>query len=279
MMPVQRYAKLAALAASTASEVGEAIDIAQVGIVTRKRGRANFATAADHAAQDAIIARLAKHDPSIPVLAEEGAVRSLRRAEHVWVVDPIDGTLNFSHALPFYAVSIAYVEDGEVRAAAVHAPRTNEAFVAHQGGGATLNGSPISVSATTRMSEAFVVTIPSRFALVHKHAARLRALGAASVEICYVAAGRFDLFLHWVLSPWDIAAAGLIAREAGAAVVSLRTGADARWDEGQVAIGPPALLKDALRAIPELIRTPSSPPSRTSGRRTPSSPRSAPRSR
>lgn len=278
-MPVQRYAKLAALAASTARDVGNAIDIAQVGIVTRKRGRANFATAADHAAQEAVIARLRAHDPAIPVLAEEGAVRTLRRAERLWVVDPIDGTLNFSHGIPFYAVSIAYVEDGKVRAAAVHAPRTAETFMAHEGGGATLNGASISVSEVRRMSQAFVVTIPSRFALVHEHAARLRALGAASLEICYVAAGRFDLFLHWVLSPWDIAAAGLIAREAGASLISLRSGEDAAWDENQVIIGPRALVRDAMRALPGLVardsraaRTPAR--ARSPGRRNPSRRRS-----
>jgi len=113
---------------------------------------------------------------------------------------------------------------------------------------------PISVSTTRRLSSAFVVTIPSRFGLFHEHSARLRALGAAALEIAYVAAGRFDLFAHWVLSPWDIAAGGLIAREAGAAVTSLRTGGDAAWDERQVIVGPPALVRDALRTLPALMK-------------------------
>ena len=112
------------------------------------------------------------------------------------------------------------------------------------------------MSGVKRMAQAFTVTLPSRFALLHRHAARLRSLGAASLEICYVAAGRFDLFIHSALGPWDIAAGGLIAREAGASVVSLRTGKDAAWDESQVIIGPPALVRDALRTIPELVRPP-----------------------
>lgn len=253
-MPAARYARLAEVAASAARSVGDAIDVAQVNIVTRKRGRANFATAADHAAQDAILARLASHDPTIPVLAEEGAVQSVRRSERLWVVDPIDGTLNFSHAIPFYAVSIAYIEDGVARAGAIHSPRTRETFVAREHGGATLNGVPIAVSATTRLAQAFVVATPSRVALLRKHSARLRTLGAASLEIAYTAAGRFDLFIHPVLSPWDIAAAGLLAREAGASVISLRTGEDAAWDEPRVIIGPPALVRDALRTVPELMR-------------------------
>jgi myo-inositol-1(or 4)-monophosphatase len=256
MMPAARYARLAEVAASAAREVGDAIDIAQIGIVTRKRGRANFATAADHAAQDAIIARLAAHDRSIPVLAEEGAIKALRRSERLWVVDPIDGTLNFSRGVPFYCVAIGYVEDGVVRAGAVHAPRTGETFIAHEGGGATLNGAPIAVSAAKRLAQAFVLATPSRIPLIVKHCARVRTLGAAGLEIAYTAAGRFDLFVHPVLGPWDIAAGGLIAREAGASVVSLRTGKDAAWDEAQVIIGPPALVRDALRTIPELLRPP-----------------------
>ncbi len=265
MMPAARYAKLAEVAASAARAVGDAIDVAEVGIVKRKGGRANFATAADHAAQDAIIARLASHDRSIPVLAEEGAVRAVRRSERLWVVDPIDGTLNFSRAVPFYCVSIGYVEDGAVRAAAIHAPRAAETFVAHEHGGAQLNGVPISVSATRRLAQAFAVTSlayraasrpTSRFVMLNAHCARLRMFGSAALEIAYVAAGRFDLFVHGALGPWDIAAGSLIAREAGASVISLRTGQDAAWDEPQVILGPPALVRLALRTIPALVRPP-----------------------
>ena len=111
MMPAARYATLARVAEAAARGVGDAIDVAAVGIVKRKGGRANFATAADHAAQDAIVARLATHDGSIPVLAEESTVAAVRRSERLWVVYPIDGTLNFSRAVPFYCVAIAYVED------------------------------------------------------------------------------------------------------------------------------------------------------------------------
>jgi len=254
MMP--RYAAMAEVAASTARAVGEAIDIDRIDIVKRKAGRANFATAADHAAQEAIIARLRDHDPSIAILAEEGALKDGRKADRLWVVDPIDGTLNFSRSVPFYCVAIGYVEDGRARAGAVHAPRTNETFVAHEGGGARLNGLPIRVSTVKRTAQAFAVTTPSRFALLNKHCSRLRTFGAAALEIAYLAAGRFDLFVHGALGPWDIAAGGVIAREAGAAVVSLTTGKDAAWDERQVIIGPPSLVRDALRTMPELVRPP-----------------------
>ena len=260
-----RYAQLAVLAAETALAVGERIKVDDIAIVTRKRGRANFATAADHAAELEILRRLRRYDRTIPILAEESADRTLRKAERLWVVDPLDGTLNFSRAIPFYCVAIAYVEDGRVRAAAVHAPRTGELFVAHEGGGATLHAVKIAVSDVSRASDAFAVTSlafkaasrpGSRFAALNATVARLRVIGSAALEVCYVASGKFDLFVHEALAPWDIAAAGLIAREAGAVVRSLKTGADAAWDEPQVAIGNPKIVRDLFTRIPTLIRPP-----------------------
>jgi len=258
-----RYAQLAALAAETALAVGERIKVGDVSIVTRKRGRANFATAADHAAEIEILKRLRAYDRAIPILAEESADRKLRSAPRLWVVDPLDGTLNFSRAIPFYCVAIAYVEDGKARAAAVYAPRTAELFVAHEGGGTKLHGAKISVSAVARAADAFAVTSlafkaasrkDSRFTAMNATVARLRVIGSAALEICYVACGKFDLFVHEALAPWDIAAAQLIAREAGAAVRSLKTGADAAWDEPQVAIGNPKIVDDLFAKVPSLVR-------------------------
>jgi myo-inositol-1(or 4)-monophosphatase len=253
-----RFAKLARLAADAAVAVGDAIAIEDTAIVTRKRGRANFATAADHAAERAIIARLAAQDASIPILAEESARKGIVDRERLWVVDPIDGTLNFSRGLPFYCVLIGYVEDGKARAAAVHAPRTGETFVASEGAGATRNGARIRVSSVIRLPEAFAVASlrfgetkrkDSRFATLNATCARLRVIGSAGLEISYLAAGRFDLFVHEALSPWDVAAPALIAREAGAAVLSLKTGKDAAWNERQVVIANPQLAKDAVKLL------------------------------
>jgi myo-inositol-1(or 4)-monophosphatase len=254
----ERFAELARLAAETAVAVGDEIAESDTAIVTRKRGRANFATAADHAAERAIISRLSAHDARVPVLAEESARKGLAAAERLWVVDPIDGTLNFSRGLPFYCVLIGYVEDGRTRAAAVHAPRTRETFVASEGTGATLNGTRVQVAGTARLSEAFAVASlrfgetkrkDSRFATLNATCARLRVIGAAGLEIAYVAMGRLDLFAHEALSAWDIAAPGLIAREAGAAVLSLKTGRDAAWNERQVVIANPGLAKEAIALL------------------------------
>ena len=250
-------------AASIAVDVGKSIDVAAVQIVTRKGGRTNFATASDHAAEGEIVRRLRELDGSVPILAEESARDELRRAERLWVVDPIDGTLNFAHGVPFYCVAIGYVQDGRVRAAAIHAPRLRETFVASEGAGARLNRTPISVSRVAKARDAFVVSslsrgaaarTDSRFTQLNRTCARLRVTGSAALEIAYVAAGRFDLFVHEQLSPWDIAAPGLVAREAGAVVVSLSTGSDAAWDEGRVMVGNAALVRDAVASM-HLIRT------------------------
>lgn len=266
-----RFAALARIATETAVAVGDRIEVDDVAIVTRKRGRANFATAADHAAEAEILKRLRAHDKTIPILAEESADRKLRGAERLWVVDPLDGTLNFSQGVPFYCVAIAYVEDGRVRAAAIHAPRTGETFMAHDGGGATLNGVRVSVSAVARAGDAFAVMSlgfktaankDSRFTAMNSTVVRLRVLGSAALEIAYVGCGKVDLFVHEALSPWDIAAAGLIAREGGAVVRSLKTGADAAWDEPQVVIGNERVVDDLLSKVPSLIR-----PARTKARR------------
>jgi myo-inositol-1(or 4)-monophosphatase len=253
-----RFVALARLAAETAVAVGDAIAVGDTAIVTRKRGRANFATAADHAAERAIISRLSTHDARLPVLAEESARKGLADAERLWVVDPIDGTLNFSRGLPFYCVLIGYVEGGRARAAAVHAPRTRETFVASEGAGATLNGLPVRVSRVTRLAEAVAVASlrlgetkkkDSRFAILNATCARLRVIGSAGLEISYLAMGRFDLFVHEALSPWDVAAPALIAREAGAAVLSLKSGKDAAWNERQVVIANPRLAKVAVKLL------------------------------
>ncbi len=253
---------MARRAAAIATDVGKAIDTAAVDIVTRKGGRTNFATASDHAAEEEILRRLRELDGSIPILAEESARDDLRRADRLWVVDPIDGTLNFAHGVPFYCVAIGYVEEGRVRAAAIHAPRLRETFIASEGAGTTLNRLPLSVSTVSKARDAFAVTNlsrgaagrpDSRFTQLNRACARLRVTGSAALEIAYVAAGRFDLFVHEQLSPWDIAASGLIAREAGAAVVSLATGDDAAWDEPRVMVGNAALVQDVVTSM-DLIR-------------------------
>ena len=253
-----RYARLARVAAQIVVTVGEAIAVEDTAIITRKRGRSNFATAADHAAEKAIVAKLADFDRSIPVLAEESVRKELSSAERLWVVDPIDGTLNYSRGIPFYAVVIGYVEDGRTRASAICAPRTRETFVASEGAGATLNRAPVHVSDVRRLSSALAVAALSyrvmkdrrpRTVALAAACAGMRDVGSAALGIAYVAMGRFDIFAHEYLSPWDVAGPALIAREAGAAVLSLKTGRDAAWNERQVIIANPTLASAAIALL------------------------------
>jgi myo-inositol-1(or 4)-monophosphatase len=256
----ERYAKLARLAARVAKTVGDGIVVDDIAIVTKKKGRANFATRADHSAEEAILRRLMRATPGVPVLAEESA-KGGPPSGALWVVDPIDGTLNFSRGIPFYCIAIGYTESRRTRAAAVYAPRTRELFVAHEGGGATLNGEAIGVAAPRPLRECFVVqSLPFRgttrptsaFVAMNRVSARQRVIGSAALEICYVAAGRFDLFVHGSLSPWDIAAPWLVAREAGAAVADRDTGRPGDAFTRRVVIGHPKVVKEALAKVPEL---------------------------
>jgi myo-inositol-1(or 4)-monophosphatase len=258
----RRYGDLTRVASEVARATGDAIAIQDVEIITRKKGRANFATKADHAAERAIIDALSVATPGVPVLAEESAREDLKGAERLWVVDPIDGTLNFSRAIPFYCLAIGYLEGGRTRAAAVYAPRSGELFAASEGGGATLNGRPITVADPRNLDECFAVTSlayrgtlkrRSRFVALNRVCARLRVIGSAALEMCYVAAGRFDLFVHESLGPWDIAAAWLIVREAGGAVADLADGRPAGSLTRRVCAGHPAVVRDALGSIPELL--------------------------
>lgn len=261
-MTERRFRELAGIASETARAVGDAIAVDDVAIVTWKKGRANFATRADHAAEKSIVARLAPATPGVPVLAEESAAGSPTLKGTLWVADPIDGTLNFSRGVPFYCVAIAYVEARRTRAAAVYAPRTSELFVASEGGGATLNGKRLHVAEARPLKECFAVTNlayreasrpRSRFSALNRTCARLRGLGSAALEICYVAAGRFDLFVHDRLSPWDIAAPWLIVREAGGRIVDLTSGRVADAFAPQVCMGHPSVVREALASIPELL--------------------------
>ena len=261
MAGLKRYAELAQLAARVAKQVGDAIAIEDIAIVTKKKGRANFATRADHSAEQAILRRLTQATPEVPVLAEESATGA-PPAGAVWVVDPIDGTLNFSRGIPFYCVAIGYTESRRTKAAAVYAPRTGELFVAAEGSGATLNGAAIGVAEPRAIEECFVVESlafrgttrrGSTFVAMNRISARQRVIGSAALEMCYVAAGRFDLFIHGSLSPWDIAAPWLIVREAGGVVVDRATGRAGDAFTRRVVAGHPKVVKEAFAKVPELM--------------------------
>ena len=190
---------------------------------------AELVTSADLQADALIRTRLTARFPDHAIISEESSpdfapIHTIRTP--VWIVDPIDGTVNFAHGHQQSAVSIAYVDDYTVQAAVVYNPFTDELFTAQPGQGAKLNGNPIQVSTQTRLRHALVATgfpyrkdrrpkLIRRLGAVLSHCADIRRLGSSALDICWVAAGRLDAYYESV-SLWDCAAAQLIAREAGA---------------------------------------------------------------
>ena len=193
------------------------------------KGRADLVTDVDRRAEEIILDGIGRIYPGHAVLAEESGGNETQ-SDYRWVVDPIDGTTNFVHGYPFYCVSIAVQYQQETVAAVVLNPVLGELFSALKGGGAYLNGNPIVVSPTNKLSKALVATgFPYQFGEHWQHSMTLfevfyrnchgvRRDGAAALDLCYVAAGRFDGFWEYELQPWDVAAGLLIVQEAGGKV-------------------------------------------------------------
>ena len=193
----------------------------------RHKGTVDLVTDADLASERAILAAITEHYPGHHIISEESHTGTVSEATFRWVVDPLDGTTNFVHGLPLFAVSIALQIKGRTEIGVVYNPALDELYAARSGAGATLNGEPIHVSATDDLQEALFVTgfpygrddvFHRSFDLWHEFYTRCqggRRLGAAALDCCYVAAGRFDFFYEAALKPWDICAGDLICREAG----------------------------------------------------------------
>ncbi|MBN1308013.1 MAG: inositol monophosphatase [Chitinispirillaceae bacterium] len=196
--------------------------------VTDKGVSYNLLTGADTAAERVVIETIRNRFPGDAVLGEESAATSSLSAPRLWIVDPLDGTTNFVHGIPHFAVSIAFVLEGTVRCGVVHDPMRKELFSAKAGGGARCNGSPIRVSPAADLTKSVIGTgfYYDRGALMLRTLDSIRKLlgagiqgirrtGAASLDCCYVASGRFDGYFEYGLSPWDFAAGMLVVTEAG----------------------------------------------------------------
>ena len=195
------------------------------------KGVIDLVTEIDHASESFLIKEIQTHFPDSHILAEEsGETKGVN--EGIWYVDPLDGTVNYAHHIPVFCVSIAFALNASVKLAAVYDPLRDEMFSAERGKGASLNGKPIHTSNTTELQKSLLVTgFPydtwntekdnfKNFEKLAKMTQGVRRLGSAALDGCYVAAGRFDGFWELTLKPWDIAAAGLIAEEAGARVTA-----------------------------------------------------------
>ena len=252
------YDDLLRLAREVAHEAGDLVAERRRGVVevaATKSSPTDVVTEADRAAEQLIQRRLLEARPGDGFVGEEGASSSSSSGV-TWVVDPIDGTVNFLYGIPMYAISIAAQIDEQVVAGVVVDVARGECFTATRGGGAFLDGAPISVRAVVPLSERLVITgfnyeRPTRV-LQAQAAARLlpevrdiRRLGSAALDLCYLGAGRADAYVEEGLNDWDLAAGGLVAEEAGAAVV-LRAGVGGK----RCVIAAP---RDGLEEFVELV--------------------------
>jgi myo-inositol-1(or 4)-monophosphatase len=197
--------------------------------ISNKEGVNNLVTEADHAAEKAIIETIRQQFPDHFILGEESGELATG-SEYKWIIDPLDGTVNFAHGIPICAVSIGVEHNGEMIMGAVYAPFLNEFYIAQKGEGAFLNDRKIQVSDEADMMKSCLVTgFPYTYPKLHRGPLEIfsklvtqgipvRRLGSAAIDLCWMAAGRFDGFWEFNLSPWDTAAGEIIVKEAGGTI-------------------------------------------------------------
>ena len=204
----------------------------------------------DQEAERMLVNGLKKICPRADFLTEEKTVAQNKLSEMYWIIDPLDGTTNFMHRIPFYAISVALMYRDEIVLGIVYSCTNKECFYAWQGGGAYMNGKPIRVSGTTTMAQSLIATGFPYYDFTHqklyiqilqrlmRSTRGIRRLGAASLDLAYVACSRFDAFYEWSLHPWDVAAGILLVREAGGDVYPITGAANPLWDGQLLAINP-----------------------------------------
>ncbi len=224
----------------------------------------DFVSEVDRAAEAAIIEIIREAYPTHAILAEESGGAALD-GEFVWIIDPLDGTTNYLHGYPQYAVSIALAQRGQVTQAVVYDPNRNDLFTASKGSGAFLNDRRIRVSKRISLTDSLVATgfpvsdlsyLDSYLAMfvdMLKKTAGVRREGAASLDLCNVACGRVDGFWELNLKPWDIAAGSLIVQEAGGIVTDL-FGEQGWLESGDIVAGNPKVLAQMLHALAPHVR-------------------------
>lgn len=223
-----------------------------------EKSRNDFVSAADQASEVAIVRFLRTRTPDLGMLAEEQGASG--DATVRWVLDPLDGTLNFVRGFPHFAVSLALVAEGRIELGVVHDPMRGETFSAVRGGGAFCNGARLQASRRAGLAGGFVTTgFPYRvmpyldeylavFRDVFVLAGALRRPGAAALDLAHTAAGIFDAFFELGLSAWDIAAGTLLVREAGGIVTNLAGGEDV-FAHGNIVAGGPDVQPELLALI------------------------------
>jgi myo-inositol-1(or 4)-monophosphatase len=224
------------------------------------KGPANFVTAADRRAEETLFEELTKARPGYGFLGEEGGERAGSDKTNRWIVDPLDGTTNFLHGIPQFAISIALERDGVVIAGLVYNPANDEMFTAERGKGAFLNEQRIRVAGRTRLADAVVACgLPHigrgdlelarrETGALQEQVAGLRRFGAAALDLAWVAAGRLDAYWEHDLKPWDMAAGLILVREAGGFVVDC-DGGDAMFAKGGILAANDAIKTELLAVL------------------------------
>lgn len=232
------------------------LDLERISVA--RKGPRDYVTDVDRAAEESIVETLHAAYPDHAVLGEEFGLQGSERAEFQWIIDPLDGTTNFIHGLPNYAVSIALTQRGQVTQAVVYDPSRNELFTASRGSGTFLNDRRVRVSSRTRYNEALLgahwprSTDPDagggRFRQMTENCSGVRRLGSTVLDLAYVAVGRLDGFCGLKLKPWDLAAGSLLIQEAGGLVADL-DGEQGWMDSGNVLAGSPKIFTQMLAAL------------------------------
>ena len=224
------------------------------------KGPANFVSAADRRAEETLQAELMKARPGYSFLGEEGGRREGDDKTHTWIVDPLDGTTNFLHGIPQFAISIALEREGTVVAGLIYNPANEEMFIAERGKGAFLNEQRIRVAGRKRLADAVIACgLPHRgrgdielarkeTGAMQEQIAGLRRFGAATLDLAWVAAGRLDGYWERDLKPWDMAAGLIMVREAGGFVSNCDGGNDI-LGKGHIAAGNETIQKELVALL------------------------------
>jgi len=224
------------------------------------KGPGNFVSAADHRAEEILREELGRARPGYGFLGEEGGKQEGTDKTHTWIVDPLDGTTNFLHGIPQFAISIGLEREGTIIAGVIYNPANDELFTAERGKGAFLNEQRLRVAGRRRLADAVVAcALPhqgrgdlaqfrNELASVQEKVCGLRRFGAASLDLAWTAAGRLDAYWERNLSPWDMAAGILMVREAGGFATDLH-GNDAMFATGDILAGNDIIHRELLTLL------------------------------
>jgi myo-inositol-1(or 4)-monophosphatase len=223
------------------------------------KGPHDFVSIADHTAEKIVMQTLKKAFPSYSFIMEESGVKTGADQSMRWIIDPLDGTTNFLHGVPHWAVSIGLEKDGEIIAGVIYDASKKEMFTAEKGKGAFVNGKRLRISSVKEFSTALVACggprfnerdynmFMAEFTAVNPFS-DIRRFGAASLDIAYVAAGRFESFWERQLNAWDVAAASLMVTEAGGIVTDMDGGGDFIYGRS-IVVGNPAIHPHLLKKL------------------------------